>query len=150
MRSAPPLEAWTNWPPSSTIAAHCAATSSLTSRSAPPSPGAAAAGGSPSRASPHSAASASWSMSVFVAMASAVLLDDQLLEENGVDAGGLDRRVDAARQFFLEAIEAGGALEVARAQLAQVGLERIHHARKERLDLRGETLLRQFQHDAHL
>src|SRR5262249_48943107 len=121
MRSAPPLAACTNWLPSSIMAAHWAAISSLPSAGGAPGMGAGAPSASASRARPHSAASASWSTSALeaigarpwfgarpprarAAMAPASSLDQQLLEQDGVDARRLDRRVDAPGQLLLEPV----------------------------------------------
>src|SRR5258707_948576 len=140
MRSAPPLlPAWTNCPPSSIIAAHWAAISSLPS----PPPLAAPGSGKPAaplgvapcsaRARPHSAARSSWSSAIFAIFR--VLLDDDFLEQHGVHFARRDRDVDAPRQLLAQPVEPGRSLEVALAHFAQIGLERIHDARHQRLDL---------------
>ena len=64
--------------------------------------------------------------------------------------GRLQHRVDAPRQLFLEPVEPGRAVEVGRPQFAQVGLERVHDARHQRLDALDEVGLGQFEHDLHL
>src|SRR5215813_5993769 len=54
------------------------------------------------------------------------LLDDDFLEQHGVDLARRDRDVDAPRQLLAHAIESGRAFEVALTHLAQIGLERVH------------------------
>src|SRR3954465_14942163 len=119
-RSVPPLpEFCENLDSSEGAADHCAAVVS-TPGPAPPAVGAAASAvaASGSSASPHSAAIAScsiWSLGWLMSAASRSLNDD-FLEQPRVDAGGRDRGVDAARQLLLQPVEAGRAVEVARAQ----------------------------------
>src|SRR5262249_39108451 len=102
MRSARSFEFDENELVSSIMAAHWAAISSLTVSS-----GAALADSgavvSSSRAAPHSAANASWS-TCLSAMASPSL-DDDFLEQHGVDLARRDRDVDAPGEFLLEAVE---------------------------------------------
>src|SRR5262249_46532469 len=156
MRSAPPLlPAWTNCPPSSIIAAHWAAMSSVPS---PPPPSMAAPGsGRPpplgaapcsARARPHSAARSSWSSAISGGLAA--LLDDDFLEQHGVDLARRDRDIDAARQFLAQPVEPGGAFKVALAHLAQIGLERVHDARHQRLDLLDQLRILDLEHDLGL
>ena len=106
---------------------------------APPAVGAAASAvaASGSSASPHSAAMAScsiWSFGwLMVGLATSPSLDDDFLEQHRVDPARRDGDIDAARQLFLQPVEAGRAVEIGRPQLAQIGLERVHDARHERL-----------------
>src|SRR5205814_9907047 len=143
MRSAPPLAPWMNWLPSSTIAAHCDATASEPS-GGPPSGGGpdTALVASASSAKPHSAASASWSIWSFGTLMPSpywrcprASLDDDFLKQHGVDAAWRDRKIDPAGKLLLETVKAGGAVEIGRAQFAQIGLERVHHPRHGGLDL---------------
>src|SRR3954454_7815247 len=149
MRSAAPLlPDWTNCPPSSIIAAHWAAM--------PPSPAPSAAGAATSpappfgvtpwsaRARPHSAARSSWSSAM------AVLLDDNFLEQHGVHLAGRHREVDTPSQFLAQPVEPGRTFEVGLAHLAQIGLERVHDARHQRLDLLDELLVVDLEHDLGL
>jgi hypothetical protein len=81
---------------------------------------------------------------------SAPPLDDDLLEQDGGDMVRRDRQIDAPGQLLFQPIEPGGAVEVGRPQLAQVGLEGVHHPRHQRLNLLHQLLVRQLQHDLHL
>ncbi|GCC49583.1 hypothetical protein chiPu_0034015, partial [Chiloscyllium punctatum] len=65
---------------------------------------------------------------------SAPSLDHDFLEQHRVDLVGRQREVDALGQLLLEAEQAGRAVEVARAQLAHIGLEQVGDARQRRLD----------------
>src|ERR1043166_5049774 len=108
-RSVPPFPVFCeNLESSAGTADHCAAVVS-TPGPAPPVVGAAASAvaASGSSASPHSAAMAScsiWSLDWLIFSTSPSLNDD-FLEQHGVDAGGRDRDVDAARQFLLQPVE---------------------------------------------
>src|SRR5882757_208210 len=118
---------------------------------APPVVGAeaSAVAASGSSASPHSAAMAScsiWSLDWLIFLTSPSLNDD-FLEQHGVDAGGRDRDVDAPRQLLLQPVQAGRAVEIARAQFAEIGLKRVHDARHDRRDLLDHLRLGQFEHD---
>src|SRR5882724_1639066 len=151
-RSVPPLPLLfgENFESSEGAADHCAAVVSRPGP-APPVVGAAASAvaASGSSASPHSAAMAScsiWSLDWLIFLTSPSLNDD-FLEQHGVDAGGRDRDVNAARQFLLQPVEAGRAVEIARTQFAKVGLERVHDARHDRRDLLDHLLLGQLEHD---
>src|SRR5262245_10806799 len=174
MRSAPPLALCMKLEPSSTMAAHCEAAASVPSLAL--STGAAcccAFAASASSASPHSAASASWSIwSLPRLMVHPLVrakadraeslpvqsrqgsenasLDDDFLEQHRIDAVRTDRHIDAAGKLFLEAVEAGGAVEVGGPQLAQIGLERVHHPRHRRLDLRLRRRVGKLEHDLDL
>src|SRR4051812_38089129 len=149
MRSAPPLlPAWTNCPPSSIMAAHWAA---MSSSPAPSATGAMLSAAPPfgvtpwsARARPHSAARSSWSSAM------AVLLDDDFLEQHGVHLAGRDREVDAPRQFLAQPVEPGRTFKIGLAHLAQIGLERVHDARHQRLDLLDELLVLDLEHDLGL
>ena len=77
-------------------------------------------------------------------------LDDDLLEQDGGDVIGRHRGVDAARQLLLEPIKSGRAVEIGRAQLAQIRLEGVHNPGHQRLNLRNEGRVRQFEHDLDL
>ena len=77
-------------------------------------------------------------------------LNDDLLEQNGRDSVGCDRGIDPAGQLFLEAVEAGRSIEVRRTQLPQVSLKGIHDSRHQRLDLRHQRRIRQFEYDLDL
>src|SRR5437764_59408 len=110
-RSVPPLPLLfgENLESSEGAADHCAAVVS-TPGPAPPVVGAAASAvaASGSSASPHSAAMAScsiWSLDWLIFFSTSLSLNDDFLEQHGVDAGGRDRDVDAARQFLLQPIE---------------------------------------------
>src|ERR1700731_1925233 len=88
--------------PSSTIAAHCSAMvpeSSLAAAAA-----AASAGSSESSDASHWAAIASWSSVLLPAMVfkSVSSLNDDFLEQHGVDLAWRDRRIDPPGQLFLE------------------------------------------------
>ena len=63
---------------------------------------------------------------------------------------GIDRDVDAAAQLFLEPVDAGRALEVALAQLAQIDLEGIDDLGHARLDLVHHVLVGDFERDGEL
>ena len=101
--------------PSSTMAAHCSAMLSESSLAAASS--AAAAGSSESSDASHWAAIASWSIwSVAGHDARSVpSLNDDFLEQHGADLLRRHRDVDAPGQFFLEAEQAGRAVEIGRA-----------------------------------
>src|SRR5215510_7257554 len=85
------------------------------------------------RARPHSAARSSWSSAIFDVLAA--LLDDDFLEQHGVDLARRDRDVDAACQLLAQAVEPGRAFKIALTHFAQISLERVHDARHQRLDL---------------
>src|ERR1043165_8188701 len=150
-RSVPPLPTFCeNLDSSEGTADHCAAVVS-TPGPAPPVVGAAASAvaASGSSASPHSAAMAScsiWSLDWLMCPTSPSL-NDNFLEQHSVDEGGCDRDVDAARQFLLQPVQAGRAVEIARTQFAKVGLKCVHDARHDRRDLVDHLLLGQFEHD---
>src|SRR5215510_7059920 len=136
-RSAPLLLPLPKLGPSSTAAAHCWAAASCPSPALVPAAASVLAAPSASRLRPHSAANASWSTwSLPFAIAVTVLnpcvrvctcvrrlLHDDFLEQHGVDAAGRDRHIDPPGQLLLETIEPGGTFEIARPQLAQIGLE---------------------------
>ena len=63
---------------------------------------------------------------------------------------GRDRGVDPPGQFFLQAEQAGRAVEVAGAQFAQIGLEQIGDARQRRLDRLDLLLFLDLEHDLDL
>src|SRR5438045_8884242 len=96
MRSAPPLAVWMNWLPSSIIAAHWAAISSLPSRSigCSPADGAGAPVASASSARPQSAANASWSVSGGDMVCLKAALYDDFLAVDVVDASRPQHRGD--------------------------------------------------------
>src|SRR2546429_1048094 len=128
---------------SSTTAPHGDAAPSGPS-GAPPSGAGPGAGlvASGSSAKPHSAASASWSIWSFGTLMPSpywrcprASLDDDFLKQHGVDAAWRDRKIDPAGKLLLETVKAGGAVEIGRAQFAQIGLERVHHPRHGGLDL---------------
>src|SRR5712671_7007119 len=136
-------------PPSSTMAAHCTAMVPEISLAAAAS--AACAGSSESSEASHCAAMASWSTESFSAIfRSAPSLNDDFLEQHRVDLAWRDRGIDSPGQLFLEAKQAGGAVEVAGPQLAQVGLENIGDARHRRLDRLELLLLLDLEHDLDL
>src|SRR5579859_5403711 len=116
--------------PSSTIAAHCRAMVSESSLDA--ASAAASAGSWESSCASHCAAIASWSTGSLPAMffRPASSLNDDFLEQHRTDLVRRHRRIDAPRQIFLEAEQAGRTVEVAGAQLAQIGLENVGHARQ--------------------
>src|SRR5215510_229609 len=152
MRSAPPLALCMKLASSTP---HCEAAASEPSSPPPFSPPSAPAP-SASSASPHSASSASWSIwslpSVMALHRRSIggSLDDDFLEQHGVDPAGADRGIDPAGQLLLQAVETGGTVEVARPQLAQIGLECVHHSRHRGLDLRLQHGVGQFEHDLDL
>src|SRR5437868_898165 len=152
MRSAPPLAVWMNWLPSSIIAAHWAAISSLPSPSigCSPADGAGAPVASASSARPQSAANASWSVSGGDMVCLKSSLDDDFLEQDSVDSVWCKHRVDAPGQFIAQPIESSRALEVGGSQLAQIGLESVHEPRQDRLDLRAQRHVRQLEDDLDL
>src|ERR1700716_3695778 len=105
--------------PSSTMAAHCSAMvpeSSLAAAAA-----AASAGSSESSEASHWAAMASWSSMLLPAMVlkSVSSLNDDFLEQHGVDLARRDRRIDPLGQLFLETKQARRTGEIGRPQLAQ-------------------------------
>src|SRR5450631_239554 len=120
--------------PSSTMAAHCSAMVPDSSLAAADS--AAAAGSSESSDASHCAAMASWSTASLPAMISSSVpsLNDDFLEQHRVDLARRERDVDPPGQFFLEAKQAGRAVEVGGPQFAQIGLKQIGDARHRRLD----------------
>src|SRR5882724_9335738 len=106
--------------PSSTMAAHCSAMVPEISLAA--AAFSASAGSSESSDASHWAAIASWSIwSLLPAISSksVLSLNDDFLEQHGVDLIGRHRDVDAPGQFLLQPEQAGGAVEVADAKLAQ-------------------------------
>src|SRR6478672_2966523 len=126
--------------PSSTMAAHCSAMVPEISLAAAFS---ASAGSSESSDASHWAAIASWSIwSLLPAISSksVLSLNDDFLEQHGVDLVGRHRDVDAPGQFLLQPEEAGGTVEVADAKLAQIGLEDVGDARHVRLDRLDQLL----------
>src|SRR6266849_1057856 len=136
--------------PSSTMAAHCSAMVPESSLAAAAS--AACAGSSESSEASHCAAMASWSTESFSAMIfrCAPSLNDDFLEQHRVDLAWRDRGIDPPGQLFLEAKQAGGAVEIAGPQLAQIGLENIGDARHRRLDRLELPLLLDLEHDFDL
>src|SRR6478672_8807965 len=150
-RSPPPfLPPPKSRPPSSTMAAHCSAMVPEISLAAASS--AACAGSSESSEASHCAAMASWSTGSLPAMIfrSVRSLDDDFLEQHRVDLAWRDRGIDPPGQLFLQPKQAGGAVEVAGPQLAQVGLENIGEARHRRLDRLELLLLLDLEHDLDL
>src|ERR1700730_15770762 len=136
--------------PSSTIAAHCSAMvpeSSLAAAAA-----AASAGSSESSDASHWAAIASWSSVLLPAMVfkSVSSLNDDFLEQHGVDLAWRDRRIDPPGQLFLETKQTRRAGEIGRPQLAQIGLEDIGNARHRRLDRLDQLFLFDLKHDLGL
>src|SRR5215208_3789672 len=79
-----------------------------------------------------------------------VLLEDDVLEEHRVDLGRVDGHVDAAQQLLAQTVDAGGAVEVARPELAYEDLETILDPRQQRLDLRYELLVLDLERGAEL
>src|SRR6266702_5582886 len=137
--------------PSSTMAAHCRAMVSDNSFSA--AAFAASAGSSESSEASHWAAIASWSTwSLLPAMIPSppCSLDHDFLEQHRAALDRRDRRVDAPGQFFLEAEDARGAVEVGGAKFAHIGLEDVGDARHRRLDRLDLLLFLQLQHDLQL
>ena len=63
---------------------------------------------------------------------------------------GIDRDVDAAQQFLLEAVDPGRAFEVGGAQLAQCRPGSVLDARQQRLHLRHDLGVGDLQRDLHL
>ena len=61
------------------------------------------------------------------------LLNDHFFEEDVADAIRRGGDVDPAQQFFLQAHDAGRALDVVHAQFAQIALELVDDARHQRL-----------------
>src|SRR5216684_1792818 len=137
-------------PPSSTMAAHCSAMVPESSLAAAAS--AACAGSSESSEASHCAAMASWSTESFSAMTfrSAPSLDDDFLEQHRIDLAWRDHDIDPPDQFFFQAKEARGAVEIAHPQLAQVSLKNIGEARHCRLDRLELPLLLDLEHDLDL
>src|SRR5712672_1213291 len=136
--------------PSSTMAAHCSAMvpeSSLAAAAA-----AASAGSSESSDASHWAAMASWSSMLLPAMVlkSVSSLNDDFLEQHGVDLARRDRRIDPLGQLFLETKQARRTGEIGRPQLAQIGLEDIGNARHRRLDRLDLLFLFDLEHDPGL
>src|SRR5882724_1065320 len=136
--------------PSSTMAAHCSAIVPESSLAAAAS--AASAGSSESSDASHWAAMASWSTGSLPAMISKSVssLNDDFLEQHGADLIWRHRRIDAPGQLLLEAIQAGRAGEVARSQLAQIGLENVDDARQRRLDRLGLLFFLHLKHKLDL
>src|SRR5665213_95525 len=158
-RSVPPLLPCENFASSFGDADHCPLVFSMPGP-APPVVGAdaSAVAASGSSASPHSAAMASCSIWSFGWLMGGTCfrcttlpsLDDDFLEQHGVNAGRCDGDVDATRQCLLQPVEAGGAVEVGWPQFAKVGLKRVHDARHDRRDLIDHLRLGQFQHHLDL
>src|SRR5258708_31222224 len=136
--------------PSSTMAAHCSAIVPESSLAA--AAWAASAGSSESSDASHCAAMASWSTESLPAMIfrSVQSLNDDFLEQHGVDLTGRDRGIDPPGQFFLQAKQARGTVEIAHPQLAQIGLKNIGDARHRRLDRLELPLLLDLEHDLDL
>src|ERR1700756_2553817 len=120
--------------PSSTIAAHCRAIDSVSSFDSAAS--AAATGSSePSEAS-HCAAMASWSTGSLPAIVLIrPLLNHDFLEQHRRDLDWRDRGIHPPRQPLPQPKEAGGAVDIARPELAQVCLEDVGNARHGRPDV---------------
>src|SRR3984893_15465325 len=149
-RSPPFLPPPKSWLPSSTMAAHCSAMVPESSLAAAAS--AASAGSSESSDASHWAAIASWSTGSLSAMISKSVssLNDDFLEQHGVNRVRRDRDVDPPGQLFLEAEQAGGTVEVDRPQFAQIGLKQVGDARHGRLDRLGLLVFPEFEHDLDL
>src|SRR3954452_22181694 len=111
-RSPPPVLPPKSRLPSSTIAAHCSAMVPEISLAA--AAFAASAGSSESSEASHWAAIASWSTWSLPAMipSPSCSLDHNFLEQHRADLDRSNRGVDALGQLFLEAEDAGGAVEV--------------------------------------
>src|SRR5882672_8548642 len=136
--------------PSSTMAAHCSAMVPESSLAAAVC--AASAGSSESSDASHWAAIASWSTGSLPAMISRSVssLNDDFLEQHGVDRVRRDRGVDPTGQFFLEAEQRGGTVEIDRPQFAQIGLKQVGDARHGRLDRLGLLVFPDLEHDLDL
>src|SRR5580692_2159893 len=136
--------------PSSTMAAHCRAIDSESSLAAAAS--AASAGSSLSSEASHCAAMASWSTGSLPAMLfrSVGSLDDYFLEQDRAHLDRRDGEVDPPRQLFLEAKQSRRTVEVARPELAQVGLEDIGDPRHRRLDRLDLLLFLDLEHQLEL
>src|SRR5829696_4371648 len=164
MRSAPARSVESSPAPSSIMVAHSAAMSLVLFE--PPCSASAAPHSSASDASPPSAppaaltwpelcsaraaaqsSSRAWSSMSATALA---LLNDDFLEEHRVDLRRVDGDVDAAQQLLAQAVDAGGAVEVARPELAYEDLETILDPRQQRLDLRYELLVLDLERGAEL
>src|SRR6202165_5422479 len=107
--------------PSSTMAAHCSAMVPEISLAA--AAFSASAGSSESSDASHWAAIASWSIWSLlpaISLKSVPSLNDDFLEQHGVDLVGRHCDVDAPGQFFLQPEQAGRTVEIADAQFAQV------------------------------
>src|ERR1700732_3245575 len=136
--------------PSSTMAAHCSAMVPESSLAAAAS--AAFRRSSASSDASHWAAIASWSTGSLSAMISRSVssLNDDFLEQHGVDRVRRDRDVDPTGQLFLEAEQAGGTVEVDRPQFAQIGLKQVGDARPGRLDRLCLLVFPELEHDPDL
>src|ERR1700733_15391704 len=86
-----------------------------------------------SAAAPSPAASKLSVVSLMSSAMGAPLLHEHLFEEHVAHAIGRGGRVDAAKQFFLQAHHTGRALEVVHARFAQIALEFVDDARHQRL-----------------
>src|SRR5215207_1476043 len=144
MRSAPARSVESSPAPSSIMVAHSAA-SDASPPSAPP-----AALTCPELCSARAAAQSSsraWSSMSATALA---LLNDDFLEEHRVDFRRVDGDVDAAQQLLAQAVDAGGAVEVARPQLAHEDLKSVLDAGQERLNVRDGLRVLELEGGAEL